>query len=1203
MTVQPTASEHAATDLDIAVIGMSGAFPGAANVAEFWRNLRDGVSSVRFFTDEELLARGVPASDLADPDYVKAASTLDDIAGFDADFFGINPNEARATDPQHRLFLECAWAALEDAGYDPGRYDGDIGVFAGLGMNSYVLEVLGRSASFWRSTSVEQMLIGNDKDFLPSRVSYKLNLTGPSINVNTACSTSLVAVHLARQSLLLGESDMALVGGVSIVVPNGRGYRYVKDGIQSPDGHCRAFDAQAQGTVWGDGCGVVVLKRLSAAIADGDQVYAVVKGTAVNNDGSLKVGYTAPSVEGQSRVIVEALAEAGVSPDEIGYVEAHGTGTALGDPIEISAISNAFRTGTDRVGYCPIGSVKTNIGHLNAAAGIAGFIKTVLALRHREVPPSLNFTEPNPEIDFATSPFYVQTELTPWPEGPAPRRAGVSAMGIGGTNCHVVLEEAPASAAPSSAAPGGEQVLLLSARTEAALERATEALARHLAAHPEVSLADVAHTLQCGRKHFRVRRALLARSVGSAARTLAEGDPEALLGPGDTGGPVGLAAWLAGEEVDWQSRWPAGSARRVSLPGYQFEHRSYWYEPEIVPEAAELNGESYFTKLPDMGDWFSLPVFRQRPLPFSVPPAERRTWLVFADDRGVGTGVADALAAEDRVVTVTAGTRYERRDDGSFVLDPDDEEGYTALLTELRTRDRLPDAVLYCWPLRRRTEQPHRLDRDALLAEQEDILFPVLRFAQALDALSVEQPLTFTAVTEDVFDVTGTEELDVHAATLGGACLVLQQTYGHIACRVVDLSGAAGTDRRVAQLLAEVRHDTGDLFSAYRAGKRYVRGYEPVRVEADAPRPTGLREGGTYLVFGGLEGIGSLIAEYIVRERGGKLLLLEESDFPAEEDWDAWLAEHPEDDPIAARVRKARELTGLGAHWLGNIAGDPEENDRLLADVEERFGRVNGLVHAPGSSNAKRVNTIRAATVEDWRRHFDAVGASLVLLDRMFAGRELDFRIMTNSLGSVLGGDGFFHIATVGNYAKAYATMRARETEQAWTVQCWDSWTIEWVGISQYLPVALFDRVKPSVLTTEEGLRCFELAFAVTGAVEVDISATDFAARYRKWIGSTGGTAQGAHEIQGAHPRPELETGYVAPEGETQQALAALFSRILGLERVGTEDSFFELGGHSLLGVELAAEVRKEHGVELDLYYLYGMSTVAQLAEYIEGAR
>lgn len=1202
MTVQPTASEHAPIDLDIAVIGMSGAFPGAANVTEFWRNLRDGVSSVRFYTDEELLARGVPATDLRDPDYVKAASTLDDITGFDADFFGINPNEARATDPQHRLFLECAWAALEDAGYDPGRYDGDIGVFAGLGMNSYVLEVLGRNASFWRSTSVEQMLIGNDKDFLPSRVSYKLNLTGPSINVNTACSTSLVAIHLARQSLLLGESDMALVGGVSIVVPNDRGYRYVKDGIQSPDGLCRAFDAQAQGTVWGDGCGVVVLKRLSAALADGDHVYAVVKGTAVNNDGSLKVGYTAPSAEGQSRVIVEALAEAGVSPEEIGYVEAHGTGTALGDPIEVAALTNAFRTGTDRVGYCPIGSVKTNIGHLNAAAGIAGFIKSVLALHHREVPPSLNFTEPNPEIDFATSPFYVQTGLTPWPEGPTPRRAGVSSMGIGGTNCHIVLEEAPA-AAPAAAVPDGEQVLLLSARSEAALEQATGALARHLAAHPELSLADVAHTLQCGRRHFRVRRALLARSVGSAARALAEADPEALLGPGDTTGPDGLAAWLAGEDVDWQSRWPTGSARRVPLPTYPFEHRGYWYEPEIVPEAAGLDDEAYFTKLPDMGDWFSLPVFKQRPLPYTVPATGRRTWLVFADERGVGAGAAAALAADDEVVTVTAGSRYERREDGSFVLDPADEEGYTALLTELRSHDRLPDAVLYCWPLRRRAGQPHRLDRDALLAEQESVLFPVLRFAQALDALSVERPLTFTAVTEDVFDVTGAEDLDVHAATVGGACLVLQQTYGHIASRVVDLSGDDGTGRRVAQLLAEVRHDTGDLFSAYRSGKRYVRGYEPVRVEADAPRPTGLREGRTYLVFGGLEGIGSLIAEHIVRDRGGRLLLLEESDFPAEDQWDSWLAEHAEDDPVSARVRKARELIGLGGHWLGNLAEDPAENDALRADVDKRHGPVHGLVHAPGSSNAKRVDTIRAATVEDWRRHFSSVGASLVLLDRMFADRELDFRIMTNSLGSVLGGDGFFHIATVGNYAKAYATLRARQTEQAWTVQAWDSWTIEWVGISQYLPVALFDRVKPSVLTTEEGLRCFELAFAVTGAVEVDISATDFAARYRKWIGSTGRTGQATGRLPGTHPRPELETAYVAPGGPTQQALAELFARVLGVEKVGAEDSFFELGGHSLLGVELAAEVRKAHGVELDLYYLYGMPTVAQLAEYIEGAK
>lgn len=512
----------------IAIVGLAGRFPGAKNVEEFWQNLKNGIESISLFSEQELQASGIDPKLIDNPNYIKAKGILEDIELFDAAFFGFSAKEAAITDPQQRLFLECAIEALENAGYNPETYTGAIGVYAGMGMSSYLFNNLSGNEELTNSDSAYQLLIANDKDFLPTRVSYKLNLKGPSINIQTACSTSLVATCMACQSLLNYQCDMALAGGVSISLPQKTGYLYQEGMILSPDGHCRAFDAQARGTVVGNGLGIVVLKRLEEAIADGDTIHAIIKGFAINNDGCLKVGYTAPSVEGQAEVIVQALAMADVNPETITYIEAHGTGTPLGDPIEIAALTKAFRASTQKKGFCAIGSVKTNIGHLDSAAGIAGLIKTVQALKHHFLPPSLHFQTPNPQIDFANSPFYVNTKLTEWQTNGSPRRAGVSSFGIGGTNAHIVLEEAP----PTSWQEGTKaqnqgrsyQLLVLSAKSTPALDTATSNLLAHLKQHPQLNLADVAYTLAVGRKAFNHRRIVVCSDREDAVAALSHLD-------------------------------------------------------------------------------------------------------------------------------------------------------------------------------------------------------------------------------------------------------------------------------------------------------------------------------------------------------------------------------------------------------------------------------------------------------------------------------------------------------------------------------------------------------------------------------------------------------------------------------------------------------------------------------------------------------
>lgn len=521
---------------DIAVIGLSCRFPGANTIDEFWQNLLTGVESISFFNTSEL-NKGVSPSLVNHPNYIKASPILDDVETFDAEFFGFSAKEAELLDPQQRLLLECAYEALEDAAYDPFNYTGDIGIYAGAAMNTYLLNnIYPNRAKLDPNDALDvttldsmggfQMMVANDKDYLTTRVSYKLNLTGLSMNVQTACSTSLAAIHLACQSLKNGECDMVLAGGVSVQVPQKIGYLYQEGMILSADGHCRAFDASASGTIFGSGCGLVVLKPLENALKDGDRIYAVIKGSAVSNDGGTKVGYLAPNGDGQARAVKSAIDNAGIAAETIRYIEAHGTGTPLGDPIEIAGLTQAFRTYTPKKGFCAIGSVKTNIGHLQIASGIAGFIKTVLSVYHQKIPASLHFEQPNPQIDLKKSPFYVNTTLQDWPSQDYPRRAGVNSLGIGGTNVHVILEEAPIlEEKPLENRIRPLHLLTLSAKSNTAISNLVKQYQQFLTNNPEISLANLCFTANTGRVHYSNRIAIIAESVEQLQEQLGKVSP------------------------------------------------------------------------------------------------------------------------------------------------------------------------------------------------------------------------------------------------------------------------------------------------------------------------------------------------------------------------------------------------------------------------------------------------------------------------------------------------------------------------------------------------------------------------------------------------------------------------------------------------------------------------------------------------------
>lgn len=596
---------------DIAIIGMAGRFPGSASTHEYWTNLCAGQSGITTLSSEELLAQGIPAKTLADPNYVKVAPLLADHDCFDAEFFWVPPLDAEIMDPQHRLLLESAWAAMEDAGYPPDTQAARVGVFAGSGgiVSSHLLsctdhypEVIGKTGGNWH--------VGNDKDFVPTRLSYKLNLRGPSVAVQTACSTSLVAVHLACQSIRLGECDMALAGAVSVRTPHRAGYMYESGNILSADGQVRAFDANARGVVFGSGVGMVLLKPLERALADGDCIHAVIKGSAINNDGGQKMSFLATKVEGQLDCMRTALDNAGVPAESIGYIEAHGTGTAMGDPIEVLALSRLFRAETQRRQFCAIGSVKNNIGHLDIAAGMASLIKAAMCLKFQRIPPCVNFATPNPKIDFESSPFHVNTDPIEWPEAATPRRAAINCLGIGGTNAFMVLEEPPPQPQPVRPA-ATPRIVVLSAKTEAALWRKVADLIAWLHTGKGEHLDDIAFTLATGRSPFPHCCALVVNDVGDLLARLERLNrhrraPDCFVGSeAERSGNAtpgldefahflvqqvlgGLPAedlrskllaladlYCRGAKVSLDALFAGSGARRIALPTYPFEKRRF----------------------------------------------------------------------------------------------------------------------------------------------------------------------------------------------------------------------------------------------------------------------------------------------------------------------------------------------------------------------------------------------------------------------------------------------------------------------------------------------------------------------------------------------------------------------------------------------------------------------------------------------------
>lgn len=1187
----------------VAIIGMSGRFPGANNIEEYWDNIKNAKDCVTLFSKEEAREAGVKEEDLNDNNYVFVGGILENVEMFDAGFFGFNPREAENMDPQQRLFLECSYEALEDSGYALDNYDMPVGVYSGSNMSTYFLYNLISKVGVKDDFSLAML---NDKDYIATRVSYEFNLTGPSMSVQTACSTSMTAVAMAYEGLLNYQCDMALAGGVAVKLPQKMGYLYQEGMIASPDGHTRAFDENAHGTIFSSAVGVVVLKRLEDAIRDKDNIYAVIKGVSVNNDGAMKVGFTAPSPEGQAEVIAAAMNLAGVKPEDVDYIEAHGTGTSLGDPIEIAALTQVFRQATKRKSYCAIGSVKSNIGHPVSAAGVSGLIKTALALYNKQLPPSINFSAPNPKINIEDSPFYINTKLREWKAEGRPRIAGVSSFGFGGTNVHAVLEEAPQHEPKKS---NGEYVLLtLSAKTETALKNMCLNLSQYLNGNTQVNLNDVAYTLHVGRREFEFRKAIVCKSAEEASgHLLLENNKNIFSGivnekslrkdyectPYDSHKDKLLSIgkeWTNGAKIDWSIIHDGENVGRISLPTYPFDKKKYWVEQgsfnqQTVGQSPKLDRFNPYnwTYLPSWKKSMCM-IFKQESLPVSEP------WIVFTGNNDFDKKLICLLKKYGvKVIEVSKGISFCQENSFSYKINYKDKNDYFLLWNKITEQDMQPVQFVHLWGI----SAQGQLNRLEYAEEcQQSGFYSLLYLAQMLAKADSEKDNKITVITDNMHCISGETGIYPEKATVLGPCKVIPREIANISCRCIDIrisENSALDTITMKSVLTEMFSGSPEFIVALRGKSRWIQAVEETKL-MDSVDDDFVHAGSTYLITGGLGGIGIEMAKYMATQANINLILTRRSSFPNKEEWDDWLQQHEIDNEISQKIIKLMEIEKLGSKVIAasiNIC-DFEEMSDFVAEIETTLGPIKGVIHAAGIVDNGLITEKSSETAAKVLKP-KLIGT--IVLDEIFRKRNLDFMLLFSSSSAILGNAGFVDYCAANTFLDAYAQSNYHRINVV-SID-WDEW--EDIGMAAG---SSKDRFRNKI-SLQSGLKLLDKIISNQVGPQIVVSPgdlVDMIANIRKYLLSPKGCVQ-INEAR-ENNRPELQTVYLEPSNSTQEMIVELWQNLLGVFPVGVNDDFFDLGGDSLLATTLASELARKFQKTVSLQNLFERTTISSLAEF-----
>lgn len=1200
---------------DIAIIGMAAKLPMAEDVKEFWENLRKGVDCVREIPEgrKKDLQRLLPYMNLVGAEF-KEIAYLDEIDKFDYNFFGLSPKEASLMDPNQRLFLENAWKAIEDSGYGGEKIAGtNTGVYVGFGGEIHYYNLV----KAFEPQFAASVISSNLAPIIASRIAYILDLRGPSVLLDTACSSSLVALHMACQGLRNRECDLAIAGGVKIIFSPMKVSGGI--GIESSDGRTRAFDDSSDGTGWGEGVASVVLKPLAKALEDNDNIYAVIKGSAINQDGT-SVGITAPNPEAQEEVIVKAWKNSGVDPQTISYIETHGTGTKLGDPIEIEGLQGAFARYTDKKHFCPIGSVKTNIGHLDNAAGIAGLIKVILSLKHGEIPASLHFSKPNSKIDFADSPVYVNDKLQKW-ESNGLRRCGVSSFGLSGTNCHVVLEEAPGIKISKKLQSNRCNILTLSAKSKNSLQNLIKQYYRFVECDPNLVLDDICYTANTGRWHFNYRLAIVAMDNDDLRNklqslidsNLMDINDEAIFygeiknadeqicqqvepivkrfvreGKEDKGLLSEICRLYAkGGNIIWNEFYRGEKHNRISLPTYPFERIRCWIdvpEKEIAIEPKNVaDGKEKFYEV----RW------ENEELPENTAKKDFRTVLIFMDQVGKGNQIAGRLRECGReVITVELGEGYREVDKSRYIIGGD-EDDYLKILSDIKADESIQ--LLHLMTLSNKCSINTVEELEESQKRGVYSLFNIVKAA----VKNSDKKFDIVLISENANNITGNEEIiDAENATLLGLGKTVSKEYPVLACRSIDIDRSTDIDN----VIEEISAASNTSCIAYRNGKRYVEMINKVNILKFDDKKLDFKEDGVYIITGGTGGIGIEVCKYIASKARVNLALINRSEFPERCEWNS-IIENGDNKKLSSKLKSIIEIekSGSEVNCMSADVSDENQMRHILKELRDKYGKINGIIHAAGvvgdgfiiNKDFKKFREVLLPKVNGtW------------VLDNLTRDDEMDFFIMFSSLASIVGAPGQGDYTAANSYLDSYQAYRGKKNRRTVAV----NWT-GWKDAGMAADHEVKDEGIFKLLKTAEAIEAFDtilnkdVSRIIIGQLNNNVVLGNKDSMYLHRTNEAREEEIIPQKAAKISPEPKKQDvvlkGGSGNYTDLEKKIANIMGNVLGLEEVDINDDFFEIGGHSLNATLLLSTIHKEMNVEILLMDLFEIPTVKTLAEHI----
>lgn len=1223
---------------DIAIIGMDGRFAEMKNLEEFWNALAAGKDCIRQLPDARKRDIAMFFENLAVFDEgreFQVNAYMEEIDRFDHSFFNISPREADLMDPNQRIFLETIWRAIEDSGYGGRCLKGSkTGIFIGDAGDSFpdykTMIYFGDRANYGMS------IPGNINSIIASRISYIMDLKGPAITVDTACSSSLVAVHLACQSLLSGECDMAAAGGINIRLMPLKN-QSADIGIKSADGRARTFDDGSNGTGGGEGAAAVILKPLGKALRDGDSIYAVIKGSAVNQDGS-SIGITAPSSPAQEDVIVAAWRKAGIDPETISYIEAHGTGTELGDPIEIEGLSRAFRNFTSKRQFCSVGAVKTNIGHLDGAAGVAGLIKAVLALKNRQIPPSIHFVRPNRRIDFEESPVYINDKLTDWKAEGRPRRCGVSSFGLSGTNCHIVLEEAPDEPAFDEE-PGTPQIFTLSAASADSFKALVDSYIEFLKKDTKTRFDDLCHTANTGRSHHKFRAAIISGDKTELAEKLAGltrmdalsddkrgiffarhdivPDNKAIKGDfeitGDGKRSLSIEAngllkgldvrgddqygrslaricglYVKGADINWRDLHRGKRFKRSHLPVYPFAGERRWF--------ADYGPAAESDALYHSAGW------KAAELEAGSRDFDNTGYVLLLKD---GNGIADRLREElpidkSRVIEVIAGTEYARTGENAFTISGSGQD-YKRLLQAVRQKK--ITSIIHLFTASRENGAGGFRELERRL---ESGVYSIFNLLKAILEAGIKNQIQLTVITRNMYSVTGTEEYLVpENAAMLGLLRVVGQEHPGLTCKCIDI----GDEEDTACILKEMKGKGSAAACAYRRGKRYVEYFDNLDARGFRRAEISVRDTGAYIITGGMGGIGIETAKWLSTKNRVNLILIGRGGFPERRTWNSILSEE-EDKKLCYKIKQIRDMerSGSNIELIRADVADIRSMELELDKVRKKYGRINGIIHSAGIAGdgflfRKDEETLKKVL-------YPKIHGTWVI-DSLTAEDPMDFFILFSAVTSIGGSQGQGDYTAANSFLDSFTSYRNRFGKKTLTIN-WPAWKETGMAV-EYGVDTEHSVMEPigtdKALSAIDTLLGSDLERVVVGYINypeleqrLDAAGIEFSEGILKEIGkrsiSQSLWKQAEHEKKKASV--ELSGNHDGSYTDTQRKLAQIWAEILGLKELSIYSSFNELGGDSILAARLVREMQKEYPDRVDITDIFSYPTIYELSQYLD---